>query len=271
MIKKLYQTFKRFYKLNSHNKITGALAGFGRAMHRLYENRNHDIESNGEVTVLKKLARTKPQCIFDVGANIGEYTLAASQICDDANIYAFEPVKETFNILIENLKEHQNENIEIVNKGLSSEAKKQSFNIYPSHAHASAYEIKGVGYKAKKRESVELMTGNTFARRNNIEHIDLLKIDVEGGEMDVSRGGMPYLENKQISLIQFEYGYINITTKVLLSDFYDFFQDLGYAIGKIYPKFVDFRAYSFKHEDFMGPNFMAVDKEKQDLIGLFNK
>ena len=108
-------------------------------------------------------------------------------------------------------------------------------------------------------------------RNHKINHIDLLKIDVEGGEMDVLLGFKSYLKNKQISLIQFEYGYINITTKVLLSDYYEFFEGLGYAIGKIYPKYVDFRAYSFKHEDFIGPNFMAVDKEKHDLIDLLKK
>lgn len=265
-MKNPYKALKKLYKINSHNKITGALAGFGRAMNRLYENRNHNIESNGEVTVLKKLARTNPQCIFDVGANIGEYSIATSQICKDAKIYAFEPIKSTFSILKENLKSYQNENIFLVNKGLSSKTRKENFNIYPSHAHASAYDIKGLGYNKENKETVELMAGSEYAKDNNIDHIDFLKIDVEGGEMDVLLGFRSFLENKQISMVQFEYGYINITTKVLLADFHEFFEGFGYTLGKIYPKHVEFREYSFKHEDFIGPNFLAVDKKRQDLI-----
>ena len=45
---------KRLFKRNSHNNLLKALAGFGRAINRLYENRNHDIYSNGELTLLKK-------------------------------------------------------------------------------------------------------------------------------------------------------------------------------------------------------------------------
>src|SRR5690606_845951 len=122
------------------------------------------------------------QCIFDVGANIGEYTIAASQICKNAKIYAFEPIENTFNILKENLKAYQNDNIVLVNKGLSLETKKQRFNIYPSHAHASAYDIKGIEYSKENKEWVELIAGSEYAQENKIDHIDLLKIDVEGGE-----------------------------------------------------------------------------------------
>ncbi len=269
-MKNPYKLLKKFYKQHSHNKVVGALAGFGRAMNRLHENRNHDIHSNGEVMVLKKLANANPKCIIDAGANIGEYTIAASQLCT-TNIHAFEPIESTFHILKENLKGCQTDKIVTVKKGLSSETKKQDFNIYPAHAHASAYHIKGVDYGIENKETVELIAGDEYVKENNIPFVDMLKIDVEGSEMDVLLGFKSCLENKKISLVQFEYGYINITTKVLLSDYYDFFEDLGYEVGKIYPKFVDFRKYSFKHEDFIGPNYIAIDKGKKDLKNLLKK
>ena len=53
-------SLKRIFKRNSHNFILKPLAGFGRSLNRLYENRNHDIYSNGELTVLKKLVRINP-------------------------------------------------------------------------------------------------------------------------------------------------------------------------------------------------------------------
>ena len=50
-------TLKRIYKRNSHNLFFKGLAGFGRALNRLYENRNHDIYSNGELTVLRMILK----------------------------------------------------------------------------------------------------------------------------------------------------------------------------------------------------------------------
>jgi hypothetical protein len=44
---------KRIFKRNAHPPVFKMLAGAGRAMNRLYKNRNHDIYSNGELVVLK--------------------------------------------------------------------------------------------------------------------------------------------------------------------------------------------------------------------------
>ena len=77
-----------------------------------------------------------------------------------------------------------------------------------------------------------------------------------------------HIDKAAIKMIQFEYGYINISTKVLLFDFYNFFESKGYMLGKIFPKTVDFRKYEFKYEDFLGPNFIAVKKTEKNLIQL---
>jgi hypothetical protein len=69
-------------------------------------------------------------------------------------------------------------------------------------------------------------------------------------------------------MVQFEYGYINIATRILLIDYYEFFTKHGYIVGKLYPNKVEFRDYAFKHEDFIGPNFIAVRKTDIELIEL---
>ena len=65
--------------------------------------------------------------------------------------------------------------------------------------------------------------------------------------------------------------YINISTKKLLLDFYNYFESKGYIVGKIFPKCVEFRKYEFKYEDFLGPNFIAVKKTETDLIKLLSE
>ncbi len=257
---------KKIFKRNSHNLLFKWIAGFGISMNRIYENRNHRIESNGELTILKKLSVLHPQVIIDGGANVGNYTRAARALCREADIYCFEPVGETFKILQKNLKGL--EKIHPINKGLYHRNGKQVIHLYPSHTHASVYEISHVPYETTGTAGIEMIRGDDFVREYNIHTIDFLKLDLEGAEYDALSGFENTLQEGRIRMIQFEYGYINILTKHLLVDFYRFFKKYNYRLGKVFPKKVEFRDYKFKHEDFIGPNFLAVKESEKELIRL---
>jgi FkbM family methyltransferase len=262
---------KRFFKLNSHSLVMKPLAGLGRSINRLYENRNHDGDTNGENNLLIRFSSLNPKVIFDVGANTGDYALLAAGLCKSAAVYSFEPVRETFNLLQANLNNDEGQRIVAINKGLYKTNGKLQINKYPRNTLASLYDIKGLHYPVVGTEEIEVISGDDFMSQNDLTHIDLLKMDVEGAEMDALLGLSVTFERKLIRLIQFEYGYINITTKNLLADYYDFFRSHDYIVGKIYPKTVEFREYSFKHEDFIGPNFAAVKKSDKELISILSK
>lgn len=239
-------------------------------MNRLYENRNHDIHSNGEITVIKKIAQLKPSVIIDGGANVGKYSLILNKYNPGCTIYSFEPVSRTFDELKANVKDF--DHIKVMKKGLFSEDCSREINLFDSHTHASLYDIKGISNKSNEKVHIELVKGDTFVRENQINEIDFLKLDLEGSEYEAILGFEETLKQGKIKAIQFEYGYINISTKKLLIDYYTFFNDLGYKVGKIFPKSVEFREYKHKHEDFIGPNFIAVEKSQIDLIySLSNK
>lgn len=260
---------KRFFKRNSHNSFFKALAGFGRALNRLYENRNFDLYSNGELTILKKISKLNPSVIFDGGANIGKYSLLINQVIPEALIYSFEPVKSTFEILKTNVDGV--DNIIPVNYGLYKNDCTKEINIYPGHSHSSLVDIQGWKQETKEKQTIELINGDDFMKKNNITEIDLLKLDVEGVEYDALLGFEEHIEKGKIKMIQFEYGYINISTKKLLIDFYNYLETRGYLVGKIFPKTVEFRKYEFKYEDFLGPNFIAVKKTETELIDLLER
>ena len=260
---------KRFFKKNSHNSFFKALAGFGRSLNRLYENRNHDIYSNGEMTVLKKISKFKPAIILDGGANVGDYSLLVNQIIPDCRIYSFEPVESTFKKLLINKKEH--DNIIPIKKGLFKETCSSEINLFISDEHSSLYDIQGLQYGSDKKQIIELVRGDDFIKENQIDSIDFLKLDIEGAEYDALIGFENSIKNGKIKAVQFEYGYINISTKKLLIDFYNFFEANDYIVGKIFPKMVEFRKYNIIYEDFIGPNFIAVKKSETELISSLSK
>jgi FkbM family methyltransferase len=260
---------KRIYKRNSHNVFLKALAGFGRSLNRLYENRNHDIYSNGEMTVLKKIARFNPSVIFDGGANVGNYSLLADRIIPDCKIFSFEPVEETYRKLSKNVEKH--DRINPIKKGLFKENCSREINLFKADEHASLYNIEGTDEKSGKKQIIELVRGDDFMNENCIDSIDFLKLDIEGAEYDAITGFEKSIKDGKIKAIQFEYGYINITTKKLLLDYYALLETNNYVVGKIFPKIVEFRKYNFIYEDFIGPNFIAVKKTETKLIGSLSK
>lgn len=262
-------TLKRIFKRNSHNIILKPLAGFGRAVNRLYENRNHDIYSNGELTLLKKIAGNLPSVIIDGGANVGNYSLMVMQTIPGCRIFAFEPVSSTFEKLKENTRDHQR--LIPVQKGLFRENCQKEINLFPSDEHSSIYDLENLPYSLDNKEKIDLIRGDDFIRENGIDLVDFLKLDIEGAEYDALLGFEESLSRGIIRAVQFEYGYINITTKKLLIDYYSFFEKHGYKVGKIFPKSVEFRQYSYVHEDFLGPNFVAVKASDTELIKLFSK
>jgi FkbM family methyltransferase len=70
-------------------------------------------------------------CIFDVGANIGFFMLYLNQHLDDASVFSFEPIPDTFELLKRNAERHNNLNLQLYNFGLSDEAGTATFTHYP--------------------------------------------------------------------------------------------------------------------------------------------
>jgi hypothetical protein len=62
---------------------------------------------------------------------------------------------------------------------------------------------------------------------------------------------------------------VNAQSKWLLRDAYQLLGGHGFALGKIYPTYVDFRDYDVaRDEDLRGPNYLAVRRDRADLIDL---
>ena len=60
-----------------------------------------------------------------------------------------------------------------------------------------------------------------------MEDIDLLKLDVEGHELEVLRGGVRMFAQRRVKMVSFEFGGCNIDSRTYFRDFYYFFQENG--------------------------------------------
>ena len=233
-----------------------------------YNNCSTNTRLNGEEFVIKTLAAAGATEIYDVGANHGHWALRAAQICPNAQIHCFEPIPATFQILVAETLGHPA--IHPVNCGSSNEVGQVDFRFNKEHDTLSS--LSSVCVHALDFEVVKciMTTGDQFMSNPMVSCIDLLKIDVEGAEMQVLTGFAHALEKNRITAVQFEYGMASIISKTLLYDYYEFFARHHYVVGAIYPNYVDFRDYSFWDENFLTPNFLAVHEDNHDLRRLLN-
>lgn len=73
--------------------------------------------------------------IFDVGANIGLFSLLANEMCDgDVKIYAFEPIPATYAVLSANMEKYTSGQAEAIRCGLAAEPGNTTFAYYPHHS-----------------------------------------------------------------------------------------------------------------------------------------
>lgn len=229
-------------------------------------NQNWDMSKNGELRVLQCLEIITPKIIFDVGANVGEWSILVSNLYPKCEIHSFEIVPLTFNTLV--IKTESIPNIVPNNIGLSDQAGEITINLSKLDSTvATACRIEGMKFHDDYYDSLlkcEVSTGSQYLTEHLIENIDFLKVDVEGMDLKVLKGFGSKLQS--VKAIQFEYGVFNIASHDLLSDFFVFLESHGFVIGKVYPAHVYFFKYHFKYEDFGGNNFVAVRDSESELI-----
>ncbi len=236
--------------------------------HRGFENLDYNFDTNGEAYVLQTLqAKTQLKTIFDVGANQGDWSKIASQAFPQAIIHSFEIVPATYRKLEENCRACAN--VHPHNLGLSDQNGPTKVFFNPQHSTLATCVpgfTQDFHHFEPQAEDAQVATGDSFCAENKISTIDFLKMDVEGFEPNVLRGFDGMLKTGRVKIMQFEYGYINAATHFLLKDFYDCLGKHDMKIGKIYPRYVDFREYRFQDENFYGPNYLVVHASQESII-----
>jgi FkbM family methyltransferase len=148
--------------------------------------------SSSQVSIF--LRSIKPgDIVFDVGANIGEFTILLSHaVGSTGKVYAFEPVPRTFEILSRNVNRSRIANRVILNRCAVSDHLGHATIHMPAsdHTEASLTDHSFASWSSKSVTSFEcaLETLDNYTATHSIQRVDFVKIDVEGAEMLVLNG-----------------------------------------------------------------------------------
>jgi FkbM family methyltransferase len=186
--------------------------------------------------LLKKCVQ--PLTIFDIGANEGQITDRYSQMFPTAKIYSFEPVPEVFTIL--ERKFHENPQIIVNQLAVSDAVGTADFYLHAFTSNVwNSLLPKDPGSNIVPEDvsavKVPTITIDVFCDRHNIKTIDLLKLDIQGGELLALKGALNMLQKGAIKLIYSEINFCDLYEgQAMFQDIAAYLHDFGYRTYGLY-------------------------------------
>ncbi len=154
---------------------------------------------HGDTTLRFDYPLTHTSVIFDLGGYHAEWAIEMLARYNPEHIYIFEPVEEFFKYIQNRFK--KNEKIHVFHFGLG--AKNSTEKISVETASSSIYKA-DIGPK----EEIEIVDIKNFFETKHIGNIDLMKINIEGGEYDlldrlITTGLVGKIDNIQVQFHEF--------------------------------------------------------------------
>ena len=136
--------------------------------------------------------------IIDVGAHIGLFALLASQFCKDGKIFCYEPIKENYKLLIENIEINKIRNIFPNNLAVTKETSRVKIFLNDDQSGHSMFIQNNNFVEVNSKSLSDIFSDN------GINECDFLKLDCEGAEYEIIESLSPDLFTK-ISKTVIEY------------------------------------------------------------------
>lgn len=138
--------------------------------------------------------------IFDIGANIGTFTTWMSKAFPQGKIYSFEPQRAVFQMLCGNVAINNLYNVYTYNQALGKENTYVEFsepNYFIKNDYGTFSLVQDIIKETvNDKFTVQIQTLDSFVKIHKINNVNLLKIDVEGMDMDVLIGGEETIRKK---------------------------------------------------------------------------
>lgn len=184
---------------------------------------------------------SEPKIIFDVGANEGQTALELRSLFPRTEIICFEPSAESFQKLRTAVAAAPNIRSEQLALGdvnatatLYENANSVTNSLLPNASDAGIFQPEG--YAAPKgRTQVRVTTLDAYCKDAAISEIDLLKIDAQGYEQHILRGGSKCLERHLIKAVFLEVCFVPLYDgQASFSGIYDLLVANRYALIGLY-------------------------------------
>lgn len=181
---------------------------------------------------LKKKVTIPILTIFDVGANVGQTSIDYAAHFPTAAIYAFEPIKSTYEKLCSNTQHLPQ--IKSMHLGIGNTFESLEISLLPE-TNAQQNSLNNKSKDNEPKEIVHVNTIDNLMEELHLTEIDLLKIDTEGFEMNVLSGAQSTFQKNKIKMVYIEIGFAkanNHNTNFL--EIYSKMEELGFIFYGIY-------------------------------------
>ena len=203
----------------------------------------HDIDFEiADFVEQQNLLSLRPvKFIFDVGANVGNTVEVYAQLFPAAEIYAFEPYKPAYEQLASRFQ--KNPRVHPIHRAAGLEQQRTSLHVneyvdtnslLPRPTHARRYYA--AANVPRGMTPVEVIRLDDFAREQGVEKIDLLKLDIQGGESAALRGASRLLKSGAIAILYCEVFFVPHYEGALL------FHELSAQLADF-----DYTVYTLRH------------------------
>lgn len=163
---------------------------------------------------------------IDIGANIGQHSLYASYFC--RHVYAFEPIGKLYNQCVESVFKNDILNVSTYNYGLGNETK--DLPIYSNGSSMAASSIYATKNK-KFIQNIRIRRFDDIYRAIGIEKADMIKIDVEGYELEVLLGAREFIAMfKPLILTELSPYFYRRLDESISNKILDFLIGMGYEL-----------------------------------------
>jgi len=188
---------------------------------------------SNEIQAARKLIEREHPVVFDVGANVGEWSMQFLKLMPRAQLYMFEPAPEC-------LKAIHNLNlpatvIPCAVGDICGTAQLHSSS--PTDGCASLYPRQDSYFRNRTYTPmpVDLVTLDAIILRHNLDCIDFVKMDIEGNELAALHGAAEALRKRRIRALTFEFGSGNINSGTYFRDFWNLLNEAGFSLFRVTP------------------------------------
>lgn len=195
--------------------------------------------------------------LIDVGAQIGYLTLEMSKAGgNDVTLYSFEPEPRNISRFSTNLALNNVHNVTIVDKAVSDHDGQIRLFMSSDNNAGTHSTIASGPFVSSEYIEIPCIRLDTFVRANAVSRVDLIKIDVEGGELEVLKGAEETLRRFRPVLIVEMSSSIQQSRGFSVTQFKQMLNDWGYS------------AFSINTDGSLCPTVITQDHEMENIVFL---